>query len=238
MSLIAAHGLTVRLAGRLALYDVDLAVERGEIVTVVGPNGAGKTTLLRALIGSIPSTGRIERAPGLRIGYVPQRLHLDTTLPLTVGRFLRLGARRGRGNFGEALAETGVPDLAKRQMSALSGGQFQRVLMARALLADPDLLMLDEPAQGLDQPGIVALYRLVETIRTKLGCGVLMISHDLHVVMRAADRVIGLNGIIWCEGTPTAISSDWEYQSLFGGADQEVLAFYRYEAEAGPPHPC
>ena len=238
MSLIAAHGLSVRVAGRLLLYDVDLTVERGEIVTVVGPNGAGKTTLLRALIGAIPATGRIERAPGLRIGYVPQRLHLDATLPLTVGRFLRLGTRGDRNGVGRALAETGVPDLAGRQMSALSGGQFQRVLLARALLAEPDLLMLDEPAQGLDQPGIAALYRLVETIRTRLGCGVLMISHDLHVVMRAADRVIGLNGIIWCEGTPTVVSSASEYHTLFGDLEEDVLAFHRYEDRSDPPGPC
>ena len=238
MSLIAVRGLSVRISGRLLLHDINLTVERGEIVTVVGPNGAGKTTLLRALIGAVPATGRIERAPGLRIGYVPQRLHLDATLPLTVGRFLRLGTGRGGNGVREALAETGVSDLADRQMSALSGGQIQRVLMARALRTAPDLLMLDEPAQGLDQPGIAALYRLVETIRTRLGCGVLMISHDLHVVMRAADRVIALNGIIWCEGVPTAVSSATEYHALFGELEQDVLAFHRYETRNDPPDPC
>ena len=238
MSLIAACGLSVRIAGRLLLHDIDLAVERGEIVTVVGPNGAGKTTLLRALIGSVPATGRIERVPGLRIGYVPQRLHLDATLPLTVGRFLRLGIGRGGNDVHQALSETGVSGLAGRQMSALSGGQLQRVLLARALRARPDLLMLDEPAQGLDPPGIAALYRLVETIRTRLGCGVLMISHDLHVVMRAADRVIALNGIIWCEGVPTAVSSAEEYHALFGELEQDGLAFHRYETRNDPFGPC
>ena len=173
MRLIATHGLSVKLAGHLVLHDIDLAVERGEIVTVVGPNGSGKTTLLRALVGAVPlAAGSVERAPDLRIGYVPQRLHLDATLPMTVARFLRLGARRGSGDIGRALEETGVPELAKRQMTALSSGQFQRVLLARALLSAPDLLLLDEPAQGLDQPGIAALYRLVETVRGRLDCGV------------------------------------------------------------------
>ncbi len=232
MQLIATHGLTVRLAGHLVLHDIDLAVERGEIVTIVGPNGSGKTTLLRALVGAVPLVaGSVERAPGLRIGYVPQRLHLDATLPMTVARFLRLGARRNSGDIGRALEETGVPDLGDRQMTALSGGQFRRVLLARALLSAPDLLLLDEPAQGLDQPGIAALYRLVETVRGRLDCGVLMVSHDLHVVMGATDRVIGLNGIVWCEGPPMTVSSGAEYRALFGAVEEGALALYPYEAD-------
>ena len=234
MQLIAAHSLTVRLGAQLALQDIDLAVERGEIVTVVGPNGSGKTTLLRALVGAVaPAAGRVEQMPGLRIGYVPQRLHLDSTLPITVARFLRLGARRRNGSIVRALEETGVPELAKRQMTALSGGQFQRVLLARALLAEPDLLLLDEPAQGLDHPGTAALYRLVGTVRDRLGCGVLMVSHDLHVVMGATDRVIALNGVIWCEGPPVAVSSAEEYRMLFGEAEPGALAFNRHTPEDG-----
>ncbi len=241
MQLIATHGLTVRLSGRLVLHDIDLAVERGEIVTVVGPNGSGKSTLLRVLVGAVrPESGSIERAPGLRVGYVPQRLHLDPTLPITVARFLRLGARRNAGNIHGVLEETGVPGLAGRQMTALSGGQFQRVLLARALLAAPDLLLLDEPAQGLDQPGIAALYRLVETVRGRLGCGVLMVSHDLHVVMGATDRVIGLNGIVWWEGPPIKVSSSSEYHALFGAVEEGALALFRYEADGGkaPANRC
>ena len=234
MQLIAAHGLSVRLGAQLALHDIDLAVERGEIVTVVGPNGSGKTTLLRALVGAVaPAAGRVEQAPGLRIGYVPQRLHLDSTLPITVKRFLRLGARRRNGSVARVLEETGVPELAKRQMTALSGGQFQRVLLARALLAEPDLLLLDEPAQGLDHPGMAALYRLVGEVRDRLGCGVLMVSHDLHVVMGATDRVVALNGFIWCEGPPVAVSSASEYRMLFGEAEPGALAFNRHTPEDG-----
>ena len=234
MRLIAARGLSVRLGEQLALQDIDIAVDRGEIVTVVGPNGSGKTTLLRALVGAVaPAAGRIEQAPGLRIGYVPQRLHLDSTLPITVARFLRLGARRRNGSIARALVETGVPELAKRQMTALSGGQFQRVLLARALLAEPDLLLLDEPAQGLDHPGMAALYRLVGAVRDRLDCGVLMVSHDLHVVMGATDRVIALNGVIWCEGPPVAVSSAEEYRMLFGEAEPGALAFNRHTPEDG-----
>ncbi len=234
MQLIAARGLSVRLGEQLALQDIDIAVDRGEIVTVVGPNGSGKTTLLRALVGAVaPAAGRIEQAPGLRIGYVPQRLHLDSTLPITVARFLRLGARRRNGSIAHALEETGVPELAKRQMTALSGGQFQRVLLARALLAEPDLLLLDEPAQGLDHPGMAALYRLVGAVRDRLDCGVLMVSHDLHVVMGATDRVIALNGVIWCEGPPVAVSSAEEYRMLFGEAEPGALAFNRHTPEDG-----
>ncbi len=227
-TLISAEGLTVRRDGRLVLFNVNLAIERGEIVTVVGPNGGGKTTLLRALIGSVPSSGRIERAPGLALGYVPQRLQADATLPMTVKRFLRLGSgRKSDGSIHEALDEAGVPDLADRQVSALSGGQFQRVVMARALLAEPDLLVLDEPAQGLDQPGIASLYRKVESIRARYGCGVLIVSHDLHIVMRTADRVIALNGIIWCEGTPDEVAASKEYGAMFGEQEEDTFSFLR-----------
>ncbi len=229
MRLIETRGLTVRLGAQTALRGIDLTVGRGEIVTIVGPNGSGKTTLLRALVGAVAlSAGRVERAPGLRIGYVPQRLHLDSTLPMTVARFLRLGAGRRRGSVRRALEETGAPELGRRQMTALSGGQFQRVLLARALLAEPDLLLLDEPAQGLDQPGMAAFYRLVGAVPDRLGCGVLMVSHDLHVVMGATDRVIALNGVIWCEGPPVAVSSAAEYRMLFGEAEPGALAFNRH----------
>jgi len=229
MRLIATHGLTVRLGGQPALSDIDLAVERGEVVTVVGPNGSGKTTLLRAMIGAVaPTAGRVERAPGLRIGYVPQRLHLDSTLPITVARFLRLGSGRRNGGIARALEETGVPELAGRQMTALSGGQFQRVLLARAMLSEPDLLLLDEPAQGLDQPGMASLYLLVGALRDRLDCSVLMVSHDLHVVMGATDRVIALNGTVWCEGAPVAVSSAAEYRVLFGEAEPGALALNRH----------
>lgn len=226
--LIAAEALTVRFGGAVALDRVSLAVERGEVVTLIGPNGSGKTTLLRALLGMIPSSGQIRRAPGLRIGYVPQRLHIDAALPLPVARFLSLPRRRARAEIAAALDRVGVPGVASQQMTALSGGQFQRVLLARALLSDPDLLILDEPTQGLDQPGIAGFYRLIDEVRRERGCGVLMVGHDLHVVMSASDRVICLNGHVCCEGTPQVVSTAPEYRALFGLGSGGALALYQH----------
>lgn len=229
MSLIAAEGLSVVFGGRLALDRVTLRVDRGEIVTIVGPNGSGKSTLLRALIGAArPSAGRVTRAPGLRIGYAPQRLHLDPALPLTVRRFLALPGPRPAAETAAALAETGVAGLEDRQMAALSGGQTQRVLLARALASAPDLLMLDEPTQGLDQPGAADFYRLIERLRSRTGVAVLMVSHDLHVVMSASDRVICLNGHVCCEGAPSHVSAAPEYRALFGQGTAGALALYRH----------
>ncbi len=217
------------MAGRAVLHGIDLAIEPGEIVTIVGPNGSGKTTLLRALIGAVPvSAGRIVRAPGLRVGYVPQRLELDPTLPLAVGRFLGLPRRRERRAAEAALVRVGMAELYDRPMAALSGGQFQRVLLARALLAEPGLLLLDEPTQALDQPGTAAFYALVAALRAELGCAVLMVSHDLHVVMRASDRVVCLNGHICCQGTPTVVSAAPEYRALFGTGTAGALALYQH----------
>ncbi len=237
--LIEATGVNVHIGGRQVLQDIELSLSAGEIVTVVGPNGSGKSTLLRALIGAIPvSSGRVSRGPGLRVGYVPQRLHIDPTLPLTVGRFLNLPRRHGRHAIDQALARAGIPGRAGAAMSALSGGQFQRALMARALLDEPDLLMLDEASQGLDQTGTADFYRQLEEIRDQLGCGILMVSHDLHVVMRAADRVICLNHHICCQGHPEAVTAAPEYRALFGTDDEEALAIFRHDPHKHPhDHP-
>ena len=230
MNLIGATGLTVRLGGEEVLHGVSLAVQPGEIVTILGPNGSGKSTLLRALLGILPlAAGQVTRAPGLRIGYVPQRLAIDPSLPMTVRRFLSLPARVADDRAAAALARVGVPEVGQRQMAELSGGQFQRVLLARALLAEPQLLILDEPTQGLDQPGEAAFYRLIEEVRAETGVAVLMVSHDLHVVMAASDRVICLNHHVCCEGTPRVVSSAPEYRALFGLGTKGALALYRHE---------
>ena len=229
MTLIAARGLTVRHGGQTVLAGVDFAIAKGEIVTVVGPNGSGKSTLLKALIGlEKAAEGQVTRAPGLRIGYVPQRLHLDPRLPMTVRRFLSLPARASDADAAAALTRVGVPGLEARAMSALSGGQFQRVLLARALLARPEILILDEPTQGLDQPGVAAFYRLIEEVRGETGVAVLMVSHDLHVVMSATDRVVCLNGHVCCEGTPRVVAAAPEYRALFGLGTGGALALYRH----------
>jgi zinc transport system ATP-binding protein len=229
MSLISATGICVRYGGTEVLHDVTLGVEPGEIVTIVGPNGSGKSTLLRALLGILPvASGRVARAPGLRIGYVPQRLTLDHSLPITVRRFLSLPVRVTDRAAKAALARVGMAGVDGAQMIGLSGGQMQRVLLARALLADPQLLVLDEPTQGLDQPGEAGFYRLIEDVRRETGVAVLMVSHDLHVVMAASDRVICLNGHICCEGAPRVVSSAPEYRALFGLGTQGALALYQH----------
>ncbi|MFC6688040.1 metal ABC transporter ATP-binding protein [Jhaorihella thermophila] len=235
--LIRAENLSVRLDGRVVLQDVDFEIRSGEIVTIVGPNGSGKSTLLRALIGAIvPARGRVVRAPGLRIGYVPQKLAIDASLPMTVQRFLNLPRRIGTREALAALDQAGVPDLHDRQMADLSGGQFQRVLLARALLEDPQILMLDEATQGLDQPGSAAFYRRIEAVRRDTGCAVLMVSHDLHVVMAASDRVLCMNGHICCEGTPEVVASAPEYRALFGTGTGGTLALYRHEHHHSHDH--
>ncbi|MGH1481871.1 MAG: ATP-binding cassette domain-containing protein [Geminicoccales bacterium] len=228
--LIEAAGLSFRDGAQAILRDVNLAISGNEIVTVVGPNGSGKTTLLRLLTGVIdPSSGRIHRHSSLRIGYTPQRLTLDRTLPLTVDRFLALGGVTKTSQRTEALASVSLPKHAKAQMIDLSGGELQRVLLARALLRRPNLLVLDEPTQGLDQPGEAAFYQLIEQVRDDTACAVLMVSHDLHVVMSASDRVICLNGHICCQGEPTVIRDHPEYQKLFGLGTGGALALYRHE---------
>lgn len=237
MSLLSVYDLVVRFGGRTVLHDIDLSLEPGEIVTIVGPNGSGKSTLLRALIGAVkPANGVIQRQPGLRIGYVPQQLHIDPTLPLTVGRFMQLPSRADRTAVAHALDAAGVPDLWRQQMSGLSGGQFQRVLLARALLTKPDMLLLDEPTQGLDQPGAAMFYRQIEQARGRHGCAVLLVSHDLHVVMSASDRVICLNGHICCQGRPEQVASAPEYRELFGTGTGGALALYRHEHDHDHDH--
>jgi zinc transport system ATP-binding protein len=230
MSLIDVRNMTVKANGQPILSNVDFHINASEIVTVVGPNGSGKSTLLKAVIGALkPQTGTVQHTPGLRIGYVPQKLHIDPTLPLTVGRFLNLPHRVSGKRARKALSEAGVEDLMNRQMSNLSGGQFQRVLLARALLNEPQLLILDEATQGLDQPGSAAFYRQIEHVRQELGCAVLMVSHELHVVMAASDRVLCLNGHICCQGEPEHVASAPEYRALFGSGTQGALALYRHE---------
>lgn len=230
MRLMTAEGLSLGHAGSTVLRDVDFHIDRGEIVTLVGPNGSGKSTLVKGLIGALrPLKGKVDQVRGLRIGYVPQTLQMDSYLPLTVARFLCLPIRHSANAMSRALTEAGVPDLANHQMRDLSRGQFQRVLLARALLMEPDLLILDEATQGLDQPGAAAFYRQIAEVRDQLGCAVLMVSHDLHVVMAASDRVLCLNGHVCCQGTPDVVQDAPEYRALFGTGTQGAFALYRHQ---------
>ena len=226
--LISASQLCLHLAGRAVLDHVDVQVSAGEIVTLVGPNGSGKTSLIRVMLGlQAADSGSIQRRPGLRVGYMPQRLHVDMVLPLTVKRFLLLAGNVSDNELDIACQRSGIDPLLQKPLQAVSGGEFQLVLLARALLRKPDLLVLDEPAQGVDINGQQQLYQLIADIRTELGCGVLMVSHDLHLVMAATDHVLCLNTHICCTGHPSAVSRHPEYLKLFGGA-LEGMAVYTH----------
>ena len=237
MSLIETRDMSLRYSDAPVLSHVDFAISKGEIVTVVGPNGSGKSTLIRALLGALkPTKGSVLRQPGLKIGYVPQRLAIDASLPMTVARFLSLPDRKDAAAVAAVMARVGIEGLNSRQMTALSGGQFQRVLLARALLVQPDILILDEPTQGLDHPGVESFYRLIEEVRQETKAAVLLVSHDLHVVMRASDRVICLNGHVCCEGSPAVVSEAPEYRALFGLGTGGALALYRHEHDHDHDH--
>lgn len=229
MSLITARNLSVSHGRRTVLSDVNFTIEPGEIVTIVGPNGSGKSTLLRALLGMLRVSGEVTKKPGLVVGYVPQNLALDPSLPMPVTSFLNLPKPHSLAEQAEVLRRVGVRNVADQQVSELSGGQLQRVLLARALLSKPDILVLDEPTQGLDQNGEAAFYQLIEAVRTETGVAVLMVSHDLHVVMSASDRVICLNGHVCCEGTPHVVRDAPEYRALFGQGTRGALALYQHE---------
>ncbi|MGH1415819.1 MAG: metal ABC transporter ATP-binding protein [Pelagimonas sp.] len=229
-ALLQAQNLSVKRGEATVLRGVDFAIQPREIVTIVGPNGSGKSSLIKALIGAVPpSEGIVTRKRKLRLGYVPQSLSVDPSMPMTVSRFLDLPRGAARSESHAALVEAGAEELAERQLTDLSGGQFQRAMLARALLNRPEILLLDEPTTGLDQPGQAAFYRKIEELRDNLGCAVLMVSHDLHVVMSASDRVLCVNGHICCEGHPEVVAQAEEYRALFGSGTGGTLALYRHQ---------
>lgn len=226
--LIRLAGVGVTFAGQAVLQDVQLSVRSGEIVTLIGPNGAGKTTLVRAVLGLLKTnSGSVWRKPKLRIGYMPQKLHVDATLPLSVLRFLRLVPGVARAQAQAALAEVGAEQVIDSPLQSISGGELQRVLLARALLRKPELLVLDEPVQGVDVAGQAELYCLITQLRDRHGCGVLMVSHDLHLVMSTTDQVVCLNRHVCCSGHPEQVSGDPAFVELFG-QDAKSLAIYHH----------
>lgn len=228
-ALISARAISFARSGRTILDAVDIDLASREIVTLIGPNGAGKTTLVRVLLGlELADAGRVVRRPELRIGYVPQRFDLDRALPMTVRRFLALGNEIAAADIESALAAVGAPAVLDNQLSQLSGGEGQRVLMARALLRRPDLLVLDEPVRGVDYAGEAELYGLIGRLRDERGFGVLLVSHDLHVVMAASDRVLCLNRHVCCSGVPTTVARHPEYVRLFGADTARAFAVYEH----------
>jgi zinc transport system ATP-binding protein len=226
-TLITLSQAGVRRGGRTLVEGVDLTISRGEIVTLIGPNGSGKSTTAKMVTGVLrPDMGRVTRRPGLTIGYVPQKLAIDWTLPLTVERLMTLTGSHGAREVAAALDAVGASRLLKAAVQELSGGEFQRVLFARAMIRKPDLLVLDEPVQGVDFSGEEALYALIRQIRDTTNAGILMISHDLHVVMAETDTVLCLNGHVCCRGTPGAVKQSPEYLRLFGA--RGGLAIYQH----------
>ncbi|MBT3398583.1 MAG: metal ABC transporter ATP-binding protein [Rhodospirillaceae bacterium] len=228
-NLVTLENAGLNRGGAWLVRGVDLTVRGGEVVTLIGPNGAGKSTTAKIALGLLaPDEGSAKRAPGLSVGYVPQKLSIDWTLPLSVARFMGLTNRIAAAEIKEALDLVGIAHLAGSEVRHLSGGEFQRALLARAIARKPDLLVLDEPVQGVDFSGEIALYELISNIRTSLGCGILMISHDLHVVMASTDSVVCLNGHVCCQGTPHAVAESSEYRELFGGRAAATLAVYEH----------
>lgn len=227
--LLDLRGINYAVGSRVILQGIFLTIARGQIVTLIGPNGAGKTTLIKIAMGLLePDDGQVLRAAELRIGYMPQRLQVESTMPINVERFLRLGRAANNERPGAVLDMVGAAALRRSRLQDLSGGELQRVLLARALLQDPHLLVLDEPAQGVDLKGQAELYRLIMQIRDEQRCGVLMVSHDLHLVMAATDEVICLNQHVCCHGHPGKVSSDPAYLELFGKRDADTMAFYTH----------
>ena len=208
--------------------DVSLNVEKGKIVTLIGPNGSGKTTTAKIALGIFKNIkGKVKKFTD-KIGYVPQKISIDWTLPIRVTDFMQLTHNLNENEIENALGLTGVKHLKNNDLRNLSGGEFQRVLIARAISKKPDLLVLDEPVQGVDFKGEIALYELIKTISDKINCGILLISHDLHVVMTATDYVVCLNGHVCCSGSPSAVAKNKEYQKLFGDRASTILSVYEH----------
>lgn len=228
-NLVRLKSVCVSFGEREILKDISFDLKAGHILTLLGPNGAGKSTVIRLVLGLLkPTSGEVERQKSLHIGYVPQKLYLDPTMPLTVKRFMTLKPGVHDKDILPALARVDATHLINQPMQKLSGGESQRVLLARALLNEPQLLVLDEPTQGVDVNGQLALYDLINQLRNELNCAILMVSHDLHLVMAKTNEVLCLNGHICCSGTPDVVSSHPEFIAMFGSRGAEQLGIYRH----------
>lgn len=229
-NLLCLSNVCVIRNGQTILDDINLCVKPGEIVTLVGPNGAGKSTLVKTALGlESPTTGNVKRSGSLHIGYVPQSIDHDETLPITVKRFLSMAGKIDNAELRMTLQQVGAEKIFEQRLSQISGGEMRRVTLARALLTRPDLLILDEPTSGVDISGQADLYGLIQNIRDQYQCGVLLVSHNLHVVMAATDRVVCLNKHLCCSGTPEDVQQHPEFVSLFGQQNAETLGIYRHD---------
>jgi zinc transport system ATP-binding protein len=227
--LVTLKNAGIERAGRWLVRGVDLRVRPSEIVTLIGPNGSGKSTTARMVLGIEALTeGAAENKTGLISAYVPQKLAIDWTMPLRVIDFMQLTGRMARGDIESALERAGIGTFMQRDMRTLSGGEQQRVMLARALARKPQLLVLDEPLQGVDFAGEIALYDLIKSFRDETGCGILLISHDLHMVMAATDHVVCLNGHVCCHGTPDSVANNAEYKRLFGDRAAGLALYHHH----------
>ena len=219
----------IRQNDKWLVQGVSLEVEKGKIVTLIGPNGSGKSTTAKIALGIYKKIeGKVEKFTD-KIGYVPQKISVDWTLPLRVHDFMVLTENLKDEEINKALTLTGVLNLKNKNLGNLSGGEFQRVLLARAISKKPELLVLDEPVQGVDFTGEIALYKLIKEISDKLNCGILLISHDLHTVMSATDHVVCLNGHVCCPGSPIDVAKNNEYKALFGEQASQILSRYEHK---------
>jgi zinc transport system ATP-binding protein len=228
-TLLNAQNISLAIDGKQILQNITLQIDENQIVTLIGPNGAGKTSLVKIVLGlSKPSAGSVKLRKNLRVGYMPQRLHVDNSMPISVQKFLQLAVRAKPELIEQVLSEVKASQLLHSQIHSLSGGELQRVLLARALIQEPEFLVLDEPVQGVDINGQAELYALISSIRDRHQCGILMVSHDLHLVMSATDEVICLNQHVCCHGHPEQVSNDPAYLELFGKKQAESLAVYAH----------
>lgn len=229
-TLLKVNDVSLKLSHTNLLENVNFTINSGKIITIIGPNGAGKTTLIRVALGLLqPTSGSVILEPSVSIGYMPQKLHLDPTFPLTVKKLMSLACNNNSEQIIPLLEEVGAAHVLNTEMQHLSGGELQRVMLARALVREPNLLVLDEPVQGVDVHGQTELYQLISSIRDQRDCAVLMVSHDLHLVMAATDEVLCLNRHICCSGTPESVTSDPAFAELFGAIAAEAMAIYVHD---------
>ena len=227
--LVKLKNAGIRQNDKWLVQGVSLEVEKGKIVTLIGPNGSGKSTTAKIALGIYKKIeGKVEKFTD-KIGYVPQKISVDWTLPLRVHDFMVLTENLKDEEINKALTLTGVLNLKNKNLGNLSGGEFQRVLLARAISKKPELLVLDEPVQGVDFTGEIALYKLIKEISDRLNCGILLISHDLHTVMSATDHVVCLNGHVCCSGSPIDVAKNNEYKALFGDQASQILSRYEHK---------
>ena len=234
--LVKLENAGVYRSSKWLVRGISLEINQGQIVTLIVPNGSGKTTTAKMILNILNTDEGLVKGNANKMAYVPQKINIDWTMPLRVIDFMKITSSLNHTQITESLVMTGVDKLLYNQIHSLSGGEFQRVLIARAIAKKPDLLVLDEPVQGVDFNGEIALYNLIKEISVNLNCGILLISHDMHFVMSTTDHVICLNGHICCSGSPSNVVKNPEYIKLFGEHNSETLSYYQHQHDHSHNH--